>query len=312
MPDNCLKSETIQDYLEKLLPADEIAQIAAHLQSCRKCRQATDAFARLFKQATASALADLGMVADHQTIDSVMQRLPTRQRGKVRQTIPGNAERQTGLVDLLRWLLVPAFVIIVAAAFLRVGQIPQHIDQSRVEFSLNNNTATVLLGEVRLADADHIRPHSRITLPENAVIMVQAGLQHFKFSAGADFTLRDRQIALTRGLVNCDLTGNHAGLNIKTPAVIVTPLGTCFEVEAKDWGTRVTLASGSLEAVSLTGIKRLISKPSSVYIAANGVFSDDIPQPAQALPANNQMPQLHNNQPSSESANSPGRLIDSF
>ncbi|HNX75334.1 MAG TPA: FecR domain-containing protein [Candidatus Rifleibacterium sp.] len=314
MPDNCLKSETIQDYLEKLLPADEMAQIAAHLHDCRNCRQATDAFARLFKQATASAVADLSTIADHKTIDSVMQRLPARQGSKVGQTIPGKAERQPALIDLLRWLLVPAFVIIVAAAFLRVGRLPRQIDQSRVEFSLNNNTVTVLLGEVKLADADHIRPHSRITLPGNAVIMVQAGLQRFKFSAGAVFTLSDRQIALARGRVNCDLTGNHDGLNIKTPAVIVTPLGTSFEVEAKDWGTRVTLVSGSIEAVSITGVKRRISMPSSVYIAANGVFSDKIPQPALALPANDQMPlpQLQNTQPSSGSADSPDKLIDSF
>ncbi len=314
MSNSCLKPEKIQEFLEKSLSADEMAAAAMHIKSCPGCQNEVLSFQKVFTMAASTTKALLGQDMPRKSVDRLMQKV--QQLHQPGDKISSESKAGTGkgysLADLLKLVLIPAFGIILLAAFSRsVKLTPQRQENSiQKQFSLSQNSVEVLLGEMKLAENKQISIGAETSLSEGAVILVRAGSHKFKFSAAARFIFNDREVILSRGQASFALNGDHAGLKIITPAVTITPLGTSFEIEAKSWGTRLTLNSGSVEAMSSSGSKRRLNMPGTIYVTTAGAFSEAMPQPEQVEPANYQPPKPI--PASSDTGNAPGKLIDSF
>ncbi len=314
MSNSCLKSEKIQEYLEKSLSADEMAAAATHLKGCPACQNEMLSFQKIFTMAASTTKATLGQSLPRKSVESLMQKVKQLDQNGANLSAEPKilAGKGYSLADLLKLVMIPAFGIILLAAFSRsVKHAPQQPETSlQPQFSLSQNAVEILLGEVKFAENRHIRIGEETSLPDDAVILVQAGSHKFKFSAGARFTFNDREVLLSRGQGGFDLHGEHEGLKIITPAVTVTPLGTSFEVEVKSWGTRLSLNSGSIEALSSSGINRRLNTAGTIYVTTAGDFSETMPQPEQARPAPSENPKPIPATP--DTGNAPGKLIDSF
>lgn len=314
----CFKTDKIQDYLERNLPDNELEAFATHIKTCPSCLHEVMTLKNLASAAHGFARRQLSIEPPVAAVDKVMHKIRAQNNATVvKKTDTGtDPSENTGILQKLRWLLVPALALILVCAYRfdrnEPGSIP--VDAEAQQFSLHPGRAEVILSGTPALSLPEILPETRIILPEGSVILVQSGRHKFKFSARADFVYGRQVIIMNDGLANCDLSGSHQGLKIVTPAVTVTPLGTSFELEIKNWGTRVSLREGSLEMLNNKGIKRILTGTETIYVATDGSYSAEIPQPI-TIPGNSEPPIQHRqpgNVPETGVSGSPGSLIDSF
>jgi len=228
-----------------------------------------------------------------------------------------------GFIWQLKYILAPAMI----AIFLAIGlswhspaQHPALPEPEKPAFSLAHNTAELPFstGPAEVAPGS-LKPGIRsielgkeIILPEGSMLRVCVDQHNFLFSGPTTFTFEEKVVRVAKGVSSFVLVGDHAGFKVITPDVTVEPLGTSFAVEAKSWGTKITLRTGKLDLISCSGIKRQLQTPDEIYVSATGAFSADVPQPANSplLPEapHQPAPATNDQQP----GNSPGKLIDSF
>ena len=314
MPDGCLNPDKIQDYVENSLPPGERQGVAVHLEGCAACRRDAEAFARLFAGVAASARQQLAAGCPRQSLVAVMQRLP-KKRGQANSAIKPEITSHSVIAMLMKWLFMPALALTVLLWFAAGSQKlpkPAVDDALMRSFSLLDNSVVLILGELPANVKDKIEPATEVSLGKDSVVLVNVAQHQLKFSAAASFVFSQNEIDLKQGQAAFDLTGDHQGFRIKTPLVTITPLGTSFELAVKTWGVTVVLHSGRLELVSITGIRRILDAGQTIYVAADGRFSVELPQSE---------PDVPQGQPSSQSLpvvapagnpDSPNRLIDSF
>ncbi|MDD3146119.1 MAG: FecR domain-containing protein [Candidatus Riflebacteria bacterium] len=314
MSNSCLKPERIQEYLENSLSPAEMAAVAAHINSCPGCQQQLRSFENVFKMATVTAKETLHQKLPRESLAALMTKIQQQKQtgSKSQENIANKPVRAFSISDILRLLLIPAVGLILLAAGIKSAKMarPQQKNTIQKQFSLSLNSAEVLLGNVPSIINGQVITGKEIALPADAVVLVQVDKHKLRFSEAARFSFGDHEVTLNSGQASFDLHGDHAGLKIVTPAVTVTPLGTSFEVESRSWGTRLTLKSGSVEALSNSGIKRRLNTPGTIYVSAAGAFSETMPQPEQLEPAHYEPPKPVPASP--DTGNAPGKLIDSF
>lgn len=317
MSDNCLSQEKIQEYLEKTLVNSEAEKAACHINSCPACRNEVAACEAFLRRATLTARRQVSAAVPPGRLAAIMSQVKTERNSKTA------AKQPTGFFWQLKYLLAPA----IAALLLAIGlswhspeQYPALPQPEKPAFSLAHNTAEMpfSLGPAETAP-DSLSPDTRsiglgkkITISEGSMLRVSIDRHKFLFSGAAAFTFEEKVVRMAKGVSSFVLVGDHAGFKVITPDVTIEPLGTSFAVEAKNWGTKITLRTGKLALISCSGIKRQLEAPEEIFVSSTGAFSATMPQPGSSpLPpeAPDQPAPTTNNQPA---GNSPGKLIDSF
>ncbi len=322
MSDNCLSQEKIQEYLEKTLANSEAEKAARHINSCHACRNEVAACEAFLRRATLSARSQVSATVPPGRLAAIMSQVKSERSSK---SSSGEklANQSTGFIWQLKYVLAPAMI----AVFLAIGlswhspeQYPALPEPEKPAFSLTRNTAEMSFspGPAEVAPGSlkpgirSIELGKKIILPEGAMLRVSVDQHKFLFSGPTTFTFEEKAVRVAKGISSFVLVGDHAGFKVITPDVTIEPLGTSFAVEAKSWGTKITLRTGKLDLISCSGIKRQLQTPDEIYVSATGAFSADVPQPANSplLPeAPHQPAPATNDQPA---GNSPGKLIDSF
>lgn len=323
---NCLNQEKIQEYLDKNLPTNEMKEVAAHVSACSICRQELDAFSKLYEAAGNSARRELSVGIPLQSVDEVLLKIRQCKEPPPKDPSQIVATRWKEILSGFRWLLVPAFSLVLLALFLRNNR---HVETQAIQepsqFSLLQNSVELVLGdpadhlklaqlESRLGDVKRLPGNVGIELPENAMIMVQVGNHRLKFSSAANFVLTEKEVALTKGSASFDFSGDHQGFRATTPFVSITPLGTGFDLEVKDWGVKVVLRSGKIKLTTKSGKQKILKGKDVIFVARDGRMSKNIPQPK--TDSSNQLPlgneNLPKSEPSSNDSGSPAKLLDAF
>lgn len=323
MSDNCLSQEKIQEYLEKTLVNSEAEKAARHINSCPACRNKVAACETFLQRATLSARRQVSATVPPGRLAAIMSQIQLNRNSSKSSSREKLANQSTGFIWQLKYILAPAMI----AVFLAIGlswhspeQYPALPEPEKPAFSLTRNTAEMPFspGPAEVAPGS-LKPGTRsiglgkeIILPEGAMLRVGVDQHKFLFSGPTTFTFEEKAVRVAKGVSSFVLVGDHAGFKVITPDVTVEPLGTSFAVEAKSWGTKITLRTGRLDLISCSGIKRQLQTPDDIYISSTGAFSADMPQPGNSpLPpeAPNQPAPATNDQPA---GNSPGKLIDSF
>ena len=322
MSDNCLNQETIQEYLEKTLVNSEAEKAARHINSCPACRNEVAAYEAFLQRATLAARHQFTATVPPGRLTAIMSRLQAEGNGR-QSSSEKPAERKTGLIWQLKYLLAPA----IAALLLAIGlswhspeQYPALPEPEKTAFSLAHNTAEIMfLPGTAEAVPGALQPGiTRIgsekenILSAGAMLRVGVDRHKFLFTGPTTFTFEEKVVRVTKGISSFVLVGDHTGFKVITPDVTIEPLGTSFAVEAKSWGTKITLRTGKLDLTSCSGIKRQLQTPDDIYISSTGAFSAVMPQPGDSpLPpeAPGQPAPVRNTPPA---GNSPGKLIDSF
>lgn len=317
MSDNCLSQEKIQEYLEKTLASSEAEKAARHINSCPACRNEVAACEAFLRRATQSARRQVAATVPPGRLAAVMSQIKTERSSKTAVKQPA------GFFWQLKYLLAPA----IAALLLAIGlswhspeQYPALPQPEKPAFSLAHNTAEIpfSLGPAETApdslspDTRSIRLGKKITISEGSLLRVSVDQHKFLFSGPTTFTFEEKVVRVAKGICSFVLVGDHAGFKVITPDVTIEPLGTSFAVEAKNWGTKITLRTGKLDLTSCSGIKRQMQAPDEIYVSATGAFSAEVPQPNNSPlqpEAPDQPAPTTNDQPA---GNSPGKLIDSF
>jgi len=322
MSDNCLSQEKIQEYLEKTLPKSEAENAVRHINSCPACRNEVAACETFLRRATQSARRQVSGTVPPGRLAAIMSQIQTNRNGS-RSNTEKPAGQSSSFIWQLKYLLAPAMV----AIFLAIGlswhspeQHPALPEPEKPAFSLAHNSVEMpfSLGPAEVApgslkpDTKNIRLSEEIVIKEGSMLRVSIGQHKFLFSGATTFTFEEKVVRVAKGVSSFVLVGDHAGFKVITPDVTVEPLGTSFAVEAKSWGTKITLRTGKLNLISCSGIKRQLQTPDEIYVSATGAFSADVPQPANSplLPEapHQPAPATNDQQP----GNSPGKLIDSF
>ncbi|HNW11136.1 MAG TPA: hypothetical protein PLK58_02485 [Candidatus Rifleibacterium sp.] len=323
MSDNCLSQEKIQEYLEKTLANSEAEKAARHINSCPACRNEVAACEAFLQRATLSARRQVSTTVPPGRLAAIMSQIQINRNSSKSSSREKLANQSTGFIWQLKYILAPAMI----AVFLAIGlswhspeNYPALPEPEKQAFSLAHNTAEMPFstGPAEVAPGS-LKPGTRsiglgkeIILPEGAMLRVGVDQHKFLFSGPTTFTFEEKVVRVAKGVSSFVLVGDHAGFKVITPDVTVEPLGTSFAVEAKSWGTKITLRTGRLDLISCSGIKRQLQTPDDIYISSTGAFSADMPQPGNSpLPpeAPNQPAPATNDQPA---GNSPGKLIDSF
>lgn len=317
MSDNCLSQEKIQEYLEKTLASSEAEKAARHINSCPACRNEVAACEAFLRRATQSARRQVAATVPPGRLAAVMSQIKTEQSSKT------SAKKPVGFFWQLKFLLAP----VMAALLLAIGlswhspeQYPALPQPEKPAFSLAHNTAEIPFssGPAETApdslspDTRSIRLGKKITISEGSLLRVSIDQHKFLFSGATTFTFEEKVVRMAKGVSSFVLVGDHAGFKVITPDVTIEPLGTSFAVEAKSWGTKITLRTGKLDLTSCSGIKRQLQVPEEIFVSSTGAFSAEVPQPNNSPlqpEAPDQPAPTTNDQPA---GNSPGKLIDSF
>lgn len=309
MSANCINKDRIQEYLDKTLPESEKRTVESHLAACSSCRKELENYRRLYLSADESLKSSLSQSFRQPSVDSVMRRLPVAVAKPATTTADFNF-----FAILLRFALPALAVVLVVFGYSYSGRqtvSSPDVDQVR-QFSLVENSVLMVRGNLPAGLTDRLLPGEPYKLGRDDLMMVKVDQSRFEFSDAAEFSFKDLQVTLNSGEAAFELKGQHEGFSVVAQNVTVTPLGTSFKLLVRDWGTRITLTEGRLQLETITGQRRMIDRPSTLYVGTDGSFYDKVPQ-SPAVNGDSQQggPPASNNRPAGQN-NSPATLLDSF
>lgn len=314
MSANCIKQEKLQEYLDNALNVSEKHSVETHLSACAACRTEAEKFQRLYSAADSAVKNSVISSCRSASVDSVMRRLP----GSINRTVKNSAVAESGLnfFDFLLRFSLPALIVAAIAilGILYSGRQPlsETVGKNQSQFSLIENSVLMVRGNMPAGLSDRLMPDTRYKLGRDDLMMVKVDQNRFEFSDAADFSFKNLQITVNSGEAAFELSGPHKGFAAITQNVTVTPLGTSFKLLVRDWGTRITLSEGQLQLETSSKLRRIIDKPSTLYVGTDGGFYDQVPQnPATKGTSQSDAPPAHYNRPAGGN-NSPGTLLDSF
>lgn len=323
---DCLSNELIQNFLDKQLPADKMATVTEHLKKCDSCQNELNQLQQVFMAADRFAEKQLKAPVANSAIDEVMHKISRKALGREKDA--GSAVRNyDGIFWGLKWILAPCFAVLLTVLLInsKSGEL-RHQALSDEKFSLLKNTAELILGnhdesmvlsgkKIRFADISCIPLEQMAELPPDTLLLMRVGAHRFNFNNGAVFTCTTNEVVLKEGNMSVDLSGAHVGLDIKTSAVTVIPMGTAFELEVKSWGTKVCLKSGKIEMINSKGLHRIVEKPETIYVSLDGRYLKEVPQPEKrpdSLSTGGRPDSPTGSGAKSDEASSPNKLLDSF
>ncbi len=233
---NCSEIEIrLNDYLDGVLPRDEVNEIEKHLESCLSCREE---FMRLRNLMAEAAALPKEILPKRDLWPEISARIASIQQAASYSFLGIPLTRTVGTLAIAATL-----ILVAAGVFYEIRQ------SDKPFWEVGRLAGSPKVGSSRLADTGKLRVGDWLETDDSSRALISVGsIGHVEVEPGSrvqlvEARLTDHRLALQKGALEAQISAPPRLFFVETPSAVAVDMGCAYRLTVDDFG------AGELEVI---------------------------------------------------------------